>query len=256
MKRNFIILGTCLLLCTLINAKANTLPSNHLSLLEFVQEAPDQGDTAACLFMGSTGSVELLLNKKYNIRNPQKGDLFDISEIFTINQPARYQGSWHEMAVARFNSGWAIAEHDLPFTAWTTDGQVNRSVWKKPSDFYSLPRMEIPEKFKTTKIFVKGRNRYSKYVANETDILNVKKALVETNSPILINYNHDGWWHVVNIVGYDDNAKGECLHTPITECSGIGAFYVRDSLGKDTHLRDYDWFRVNANAAFIVSLEE
>ena len=35
--------------------------------LQYVQEAPDQGDVASCLYMATTGSIELLLNqKKYN----------------------------------------------------------------------------------------------------------------------------------------------------------------------------------------------
>jgi hypothetical protein len=253
MNRNFILL----LALASITINSNTFARDvrkHISLLPFVQEAPDQGDTATCLFMGSTGSVELLLNKKYNIRFPNSGDLFDFSERFTINHSARYSGSWHQMGVARFNDGWSILDNDLPFTAWTTDGQVNRSVWKRPSDFYKLPRVEFSERFKSTKLFVKGRNRYSKYVLNQKDIQKIKDTLDKTNSPILVNYNHRGWWHVVNIVGYDDGVKGECLHTPNTECSGVGAFYVRDSLGKDTHLRDYDWFRVNGNAAFVVEM--
>ena len=39
------------------------LPSSHTSLLKYVQEAPDQGDTATCLYMASTGAIELLLHK-------------------------------------------------------------------------------------------------------------------------------------------------------------------------------------------------
>jgi hypothetical protein len=232
------------------------LPKKHLSLLPFVQEAPDQGDTATCLFQSSTGAVELLLNKKYNIRHPNKGDLFDISEVFTINHSARYSGSWHQMAIPRFNQGWAISNNDLEFKAFNEDGSNNRGVWRRPRDFYNLPRMQFEEKFQTEKLFVRGKNRYSKYVVKAKDIELVKRKLVENDAPILINYNHRGWWHMVIIVGYDDDVKGECLHTPEHECKGQGSFYVRDSLGKDTHPRDYDWFRVNANAAFAVTMQD
>lgn len=61
------------------------LPSSYTNLLKYVQEAPDQGDTAARLFMASTGAVELLLNKQYNITYPRTGDINDISERFTLN---------------------------------------------------------------------------------------------------------------------------------------------------------------------------
>ncbi|MCT4642924.1 MAG: hypothetical protein N4A33_11600 [Bacteriovoracaceae bacterium] len=233
-----------------------SLPVRYTQLLSYVQEAPDQGDTATCLYMATTGSVELLLNQKYNIKYPNKNDIFDISERYTLSQRASARGSWHLKALNRFNKGWAINNKDLEYNAYTQDGQVNNTVWNRPRDFYDLPRIDIPEKFKAKKIFIRGKNRYSKYVVKKIDIENVKKALVENNAPILMNYNHNRWWHMVNIVGYDDEAKGECLHTPKEQCSGKGAFYVRDSLGKVTHLRDYDWFRVNANAAFVVTLDE
>lgn len=232
------------------------LPSSHTSLLKYVQEAPDQGDTATCLYMASTGAIELLLNKHYNITYPKRGDIHDISEIYTINQRARSSGTWHQVAIPRFNQGWAIHSNDLVFQAWNDDGSVNRSVWSRPSNWNQLPKMSIKEKFTSKKLFVRGKNRYSQYVIQKGDIEKIKQTLVDTDSPVLINYNHKRWWHAVLIVGYDDNAKGDCLHTPATECSGMGAFWVRDSLGKETHLRDYDWFRVNGNAAISVTILE
>jgi C1A family cysteine protease len=240
----------------LVSAKAfSYLPESHTNLLPYVQEAPDQGDTATCLFQGSTGAVELLLNQKFNIRYPNKGDIFDLSERFAISHKVRSSGHWIERVLPKFNQGWAIHINELPFSAYNSDGSNNSTVWNRPHNFYKLPRVEFDIKVKTTKIFAYGRSKYTKYVVKPGDIEKVKNALVNNNAPVLINYNHRGWWHVVNIVGYDDNAKGECLHTPSHECSGKGAFYVRDSLGKATHLRDYDWFRVNVNTAFAVTLE-
>ena len=242
-----------LMLCSLASA---ALPVRYTDLLDFVQEAPDQGDTATCLYMGTTGAVELLLNKRYNIQSPKKGDMFDISERYTISERASYSGTWHTKALARLNKGEFIRNSVLPFNAYTENGNNNRNVWNRPRNFNDLERVKIQEKFKATKLFIKGRNRYSKYVVKPGDILAVKEALVNTGSPVLINYNHNRWWHVVNIVGFDDQAKGECLHTPQSECKSIGGFYVRDSLGKKTHLRSYDWFRVNVNAAFSIEIDE
>jgi C1A family cysteine protease len=231
------------------------LPKQHTELLPYVQEAPDQGDTATCLFMGTTGAVELLLNQKYNIQYPKAQDLFDLSERFAISHSVKASGHWIEQVLPKFNQGWSIHHSDLPFEGYKPDGSANQAVWSRPSNFYQLPRLGVSAQFKTTKIFARGKNKYSKYVATPLDLVNVKKALVEYNAPVLINYNHNGWWHVVNIVGFDDEAQGDCLHTPAYECKGQGAFYVRDSLGKATHLRDYDWFRVNVNTAFVVTLE-
>jgi hypothetical protein len=205
--------------------------------------------------MATTGSAELLLNQRYGIINPIKGGLFDISERFTMNYRIKHRGTWHLTAIPRLNKGWAISESNLPFTAWTDSGEVNRAMWRKPGDFNELEKMKIDHKFRARKLFVRGRNRHSKYVVKPEDIIAIKKALVENNAPVLINYNHNRWWHMVNIVGFDDNAEGECTHTPEVQCEALGAFYVRDSLGKETHLRSYDWLRVNANAAFVVTMD-
>ncbi len=240
----------------LLSSISFALPVRFTDLLDYVQEAPDQGDTATCLYMGSTGSVELLLNQKYNIRNPQKGDIFDISERYTLSQRAPESKYWQLKALNRFNKGWFIHDSEFPFNAYREDGTNNSTVWRRPSNFYDLPRVEISEKFKGTKLFIRGRNRYSKYVVKTQDILDVKNALVQNNAPVLVNYNHNRWWHIVNIVGFDDEATGECLHTPEKECTSKGGFYVRDSLGKATHLRSYDWFRVNVNAAFLITRDE
>jgi C1A family cysteine protease len=249
MKMIFITLSLCSFVF------ASNLPDRHINLLPFVQEAPDQGDVASCLYMATTGSIELLLNQKYGIRHPTKGDLFDISERFTMNYKVSSAGSWHLTALGRLNKGWAISENLLPFSAWREDSSINRDMWKKPPGFYDMERIKIDHTFSAQKLFVRGKNRHSRYVVRDGDIEAIKKALVKNNAPVLINYNHNRWWHMINIVGYDDNARGECTHTPQAQCSGMGAFYVRDSLGKEVHLRDYDWFRVNGNAAFVITMK-
>src|SRR5690606_23218292 len=97
-------------------------------------------------------------------------------------------------------------------------------------NFYSLPRMKLNDKFETQRLFVKG-GKYATHVLKEEDILTIKKALVEHNAPILVNYNDEGWWHMILIVGYSDNVLGDCYYTPKEECRGLGAFLVRDSNG-------------------------
>lgn len=239
----------------ILSLSTYALPQKFTKLLKYVQEAPDQGETNTCLFMSTTGAVELLLNKKYNIRYPKKGGKFDISERFTINHPGAYAPTWYEAPVYKFNNGWAIHESTLPYNAYTENGGVNYKVWHWPSGFYELPRMEIKEQFETKRIFIRG-GKYAKYVLREGDIDLIKEAIVLNEAPILINYRDEGWWHMILIVGYDDQARGECYFTPEHECRGIGAFIVRDSNGKKYEYRDYDWFRVNGNAAFVVKIKE
>lgn len=239
----------------LTNLNAWAIPHSYTELVDYLQPAPDQGETNTCLFMSTTGAVELLLNKKYGIKNPKKGGPFDISERFTISYPTPRAASWYEAPTYKFNNGWAIHENTLPYDAYLDDGTVNNEMWYWPTDFYNLPRMEIKDRFETERIFIRG-GKYATYVLKDADLTLIKEVLVKYESPILINYNDEGWWHMILIVGYDDNAVGECYYTPSEECRGKGAFIVRDSNGLDYEYRDYDWFRVNGSAAFVVKFEE
>jgi hypothetical protein len=244
-----LILFSCFTLTSIAFAGKNR-PAAYKELIDYVIQAPDQGETNTCLFQGTTGVMEILLNKKYGLKNQRPGDRFDLAEQFLMwERPWRESKSFFENALLKFNWGNAIHASHLPFEARRADGSVNNSVWNYPSGYEDLPRMK-PTGVKTERLFMKG-NRWSTYVVTEADIESVKQALWTTKSPILLNYNDEGYWHVVVIVGYDDNAEGACYDTPQEECEGdIGAFYIRDSFGVSIEVRDYDWFRVKANAAF------
>jgi hypothetical protein len=165
--------------------------------------------------------------------------------------------TWYENNFLKFNWGDAIHNSDLPFAGWTgpNNDQINWSVWNYPQDFDKLPRMKVP-KVKTQQLFIKG-GKWATYVLTDADVEAVKEALWRYKSPIFINYNDEGFWHVQLIVGYDDDMPGECYDTDPSECSDdIGSFYVRDSFGIPVEIRDYDWFKVKGNAAFVVMLAE
>ena len=150
----------------------------------------------------------------------------------------------------RFNNGSAILTKDWPYEAWTGTA-VNYSVWNRHPNYSQLPRVKLPQ-IETIKLFQYG-NRWATYVLNESHVEQIKEALWKYKSPIIINYNDEDYWHVILIVGYDDNIPGECYDTDPKECEGnIGSFYVRDSFGIKVELRDYDWFRAKGNAAAVV----
>lgn len=223
-----------------------------------MQPAPDQGETNTCWFVASTGAMELLLNKKDQIKSPQRGGKNDLSESFLIWQKDYWDRDTQtqhfiEEVVVRFNHGEAVQNKYWPFNAYYPDGRDNLEVWNKHPDFENLPRIQVP-KLKTTFLFARGK-KYATYVLRPEDVNQVKAALVKHRSPVIINYNDDGYWHVVLIVGYDDRKKGECYELEADECGKIGAFYVRDSNGKDYEARDYNWFLYKANAASVVELK-
>lgn len=227
------------------------LPPRFTELLDYVQEAPDQGDTKTCLYVASTGAVELIANKVNDVRNPGPGDRFDLAESFAIHAPKLETAGKHfwEIPVLKFNRGYGIHINDWPYEPWNGTDASN-DVWDFRA-WSNLPRVTLP-KVETIPLFVLG-NRWSTKILNQTHIDKVKEALVTHKAPVMINYNDTGYWHVILIVGYDDELPGRCHELTDQECGEKkGAFYVRDSFGIPVELRDYDWYRIKGNAAFVV----
>ena len=228
-------------------------PDHYDELIDYVQEAPDQGEAATCLYMANTGAMELLANKKHEIKNPVPYGPYDLSEIYLYHSP-RLSSTNFFTPVLNFNqTGQGIHISDWPFEAWR-NGERNLSVWDRHPQMNSLPRIDLPE-IETIKLFQFG-NKWSTYVLKQSHVDMIKDALWKYKSPVLVNYKDEGFWHVILIVGYDDRLPGQCYDTDESECdSDIGSFYVRDSFGVRVELRDYDWFRVKGNAAFVVKLK-
>ena len=221
-------------------------------LLDYVQESPDQGEAATCLFMANTGAMELLANKKAGIKNPVPFGKYDLAESHSMwTKSTGQEKSFFDTPVNRFR-GQGIHISDWPFEAWS-DGRINYSVWDRHPKMDTLPRIDLPE-IETIKLFQFG-NKWTTGVLNKSHVQAIKDALVKYQSPILVNYNDEGFWHVILIVGFDDRLPGTCYDTNPSECSGMGSFYIRDSFGVKAELRDYDWFRVKGNAAFVVKLK-
>lgn len=227
-------------------------PLRYTELLPYVQPAPDQGRTGTCLYVGSTGVMELIANKSQGIRHPKPYGKFDLSESYLISAEdyPESEGKWFlEKQVLKFNRGFGIAASVWDFDVWR-GGKPNRSVWDK-KDFSKFPKVKLPE-IETIQLFREG-DRWSKNVLNDAHVESIKEALWQHRAPVLISYNDNGYWHVISIVGYDDNVPGTCYQIPEAICrEDLGSFYVRDSFGLSVELRDYDWFRIRGNGAIVV----
>ncbi len=239
-----------LMLITSFSAFAEDQPTRYTELVSYVQEAPDQGETNTCLFVASTGAIELLANKKEGIKNPLPYGKYDLSESFTINAPvytSRRKYFW-EVPVLKYNYGHGVHINDWPYTAWN-EGQPSDEPWTY-RNWNQMPKVTVP-RVQTIPLFVFG-DKWSTNVLIQKQIDAIKAALWKYKSPILVNYNDSEFWHVVLIVGYDDNMPGDCYEITKEECGTAGSFYVRDSFGIPVEIRDYDWFRIKGNAAFVV----
>lgn len=230
------------------------LPSSYTELLDYVQIAPDQGESNTCLYVGSTGAMELIANKKAGIKHPVPYGPYDLSEAFLIYAPAPQNTgpkNFLEKPVLRFNrSGYGIHLSQWDFTTW--NGNESRSPWIR-RDWSKMEKTPLP-KIETLPLFLEGRNRWSTRVLKEAHIQKIKEALWTHKSPVLVNYNDDNYWHVVVIVGYDDELPGNCYAQDIrpSECNEMGSFFVRDSFGIPVEVRSYDWFRIKGNTAVVV----
>lgn len=235
-----------------ISLFAQTLPDHYDELIDYVQEAPDQGEAATCLFMGNTGAMELMANKVNDIKNPAPYGPYDLAESYSMWGKSNGEAkTFFDTPINRFN-GEGIHISLWPFEAWS-DGQVNRTVWNRHPQMDSLPRVKLPL-IETERLFQFG-NKWSTHVLKKEHVQMIKEALWKNKGPVIINYNDTDYWHVILIVGYDDRLPGQCYDTDPSECSGMGSFYVRDSFGVRVELRDYDWFRVKGNAAIAVKLK-
>lgn len=202
--------------------------------------------------MASTGAMELLANRLHGISNPTPGGDFDLSESYLIHAPkiAPESKSFFESVVYRFNTGFGIHISDWPFNAWNGN-LTDMSSWNINRDITPMRKIELP-KVATWRLF-NMQNRYATNVLTQEHVDRVKNSLIKWNAPILINYRDNNYWHVILVVGFDDDMEGECYQITKEECKATtGAFYVRDSFGKRYEARDYDWFRIKANAAFVI----
>jgi hypothetical protein len=249
---NFSIFILLFILLSNVRAMGSIQPSRYIELLKYVQPAPQQGKTGTCLYVASTGAVELIMNKKDNIINPVPYGPNDLSESYLINAPlvsTEGKSSW-EKVVLKFNNGFGIHIDDWPFDAWI-NASKNQGVWDD-RDIAHMPKVTVP-RIDTTHLFSLG-NRWSINILEKSHIEIIKEALWKNKSPVLVNYNHGGFWHVVLIVGYDDQLPGKCMLVSESDCDkDLGSFYVRDSAeGMSISVRDYDWFRILGNTAILI----
>ena len=229
-----------------------TLPDKYTELVDYVQPSPDQGETVTCLYVASTGVMELLANKKAGNKDPVPYGIYDLSESFLISAPpARKKGNFLELPVHRFNIGYGVHVDEWPFEAWNSS-VPNQRVWNR-RNWSRMKKLPLP-KVKTIPLFKFGKSRWSTRVLKHSHVQEIKEALVKYRSPVLINYNDNNYWHVISIVGYDDTLPGNCYQITSKECAqSTGSFYVRDSFGVGVEVRDYDWLKIKVNTAVVVT---
>ncbi len=245
---------------------ADTFMDAH-NLSPHVLASPNQFDAGTCLFMATTGAMEMLMNQHYPLDQIAYKGNTDLSERYLMNVssdvlPEDITPYYLTDMIYAYNFlQGSMLDLDYPFildldsegnlsaaTNWENDLPVN---W--PDMLVTTPTAE------RTVIFVDPlkdeHSRWRVAIADHDIIDIIKHELVSKNAPVVIVYNHFNYWHSDIIVGYDDNqASGGCpmvveslkyylkrgkinnvvkilLHMlKLGGCLDKGVFYVRDSI--------------------------
>ncbi|MBF0362030.1 MAG: hypothetical protein HQK49_13525 [Oligoflexia bacterium] len=210
MKKIFFILLFCICFNAHFNAHAGfrALPSTYNELIDYIIPSPDQKKSGSCLYMASTGAVEIAVNKFYNLKNPEIDGPYDLAEVYALRGDLVVSSkSWYENPTLVFNSG-SVLSRDFPYnpeTFWNDYPPTNHLIDLPPIDTLTL--------FKS--VGIQEHSRLSFGVLNENHILQIKNYLVQYRSPLVVIYRDAGFepqyghwdtWHTVVIVGYDDNS--------------------------------------------------
>ncbi|NBX16819.1 MAG: hypothetical protein EBR09_05580 [Proteobacteria bacterium] len=197
------------------------------ALLPYVLPSPHQEDSGSCLYMSLTGIAEWWLAKlNPRVSRASNGPL-DLSERYLINASAykKYQknvADWKTDSIELFNAtGKSVLNSAYPFAkGWYREDSKGDIFPARPDQmggqygvninwFDNLKSIvggyvELP-KFTRTVIYADPESDQWNVGLNPQGIVEkVKAALVENQAPVHVIYNHEGFWHAVYVVGFDD----------------------------------------------------
>lgn len=215
-----------------IEATSESLEGGFNELLPYVIASPYQGNAGSCLFMSHTGIVEWWLHRINTHVDPINEGPYDLSERYLMNLQSRGVGNpdiqnWrtdtiYRLNVAginyqnydyRFTKGWYVLRDGVRVAAEEGDENARYSTSYNWIDQLDSLNGKIPitlPKFKRTIIFADPKeNQWNVNVAPKDIVKKIKNALKRRKAPILVIYNHVGYWHATVIVGFNDYASSE-----------------------------------------------
>ena len=186
--------------------------------------------------MTMTGMAEWWLSFLNPYESNHSNGPLDLSERYLMNIAGLEEDSngvknWKTDSIFLFNSkGYSVLNSHYPFAkGWYKSGengyiQVKENEegasygtsynWVKNLDSITGGRVDLPE-FDREIIFEDpASNKWNVAVTPEGIVEKVKNALTENKAPVMVMYNHYGYWHVHYIVGFDDDGdKKGCTFT-------------------------------------------
>ena len=213
------------------------------SLIDYVLASPNQFDAGSCLFMTTTGAVELLMHQHTDLDAVEYNGDTDLSERFLMSAyqdvPSSTLRYWLTDTVYTYNHfGGSMLNRDYPFTAgYVRETSSGNLVPCEPGDdgaYYSCSYnwfdkrpdgwedmlVETPKVERTVAFTDPSRSSSAQWnvgLMDDEDVEKIKYMLRTRRAPVVVIYNHYLYWHADIIVGYDDTVStGGC---PMVESS-------------------------------------
>ncbi len=207
----------------------------NVQLLDHVLASPNQYDAGSCLFMATTGAMELLINRHLDPADIAYDGDTDLSERYLMNASDHVGAG--EMAYVMTDLaytydvlGGALLSRDYPFTAGylcaTATGYELCPPWDDGAFltcYYNwldeLPPgweqalVETPDVERTILFLDPQLDSNSVWDVGLMDwdvVDRIKHELDTKNAPVVVIYNHYLYWHSNVIVGYDDDVESGC----------------------------------------------
>ena len=202
--------------------------SGFNDLTPFLLASPNQEDAGSCLYMAHTGIAEWWLAKLHpHISRAADGPI-DLSERYTMNiATSDAVKNWKTDTIYAFNNlhqgvkntsyrytkGWYGQDANGDIVARSGAGEGNEYGtyinWVKNTESITDGFVDLPH-FERDIIFADPKsNQWNVDVMPDDIVTRVKLALLSKKAPVMVIYNHYGYWHAVMVVGFDDKRSSE-----------------------------------------------
>lgn len=208
----------------------NPLAGGFNDLIPYIMPTPYQENAGSCLYMSHTGIVEWWMNRLNDLQGEQR---LDLSERFfmalkTLRTGQENIENWRTDNIYRINkAGHIYLNEDYRYTkgyykkvndirvATNADDEEakygTRFNWISFKDQLDPAKaIKVPQFKRDVLLVDKDKNQWNVAEAPLNIVDQVKKALVKNQAPVLVIYNHQGFWHANIVFGFNDNTKHEC----------------------------------------------
>jgi hypothetical protein len=194
-------------------------------LVPYIVPAPYQSNAGSCLYMSHTGIIEWWLNRLNEFKGNRKVDLSERYYMALKTQRAGQDNikNWRTDNIERLNvnrnmflnsqykftkgnfkvvDGTRVATHENDEQAQygTKFNWIDKTETITAKNSINLPN------FKREILLVDQEENQWNVATAPLDIVDtVKNALVKNRAPVLVIYNHQGFWHANIIFGFNDN---------------------------------------------------